>query len=464
MISTHLSVRNPLAFGSLLAIIVSSVAADRLAAEDWPQWLGPSRDAVWRAADIVEKFPEDGPKLRWRKPIGGGYAGPTVADGRVFVFDRVIADDETAPEPTREGVFTRTSTRGDERLLCLRESDGEKLWEKRYPCRYTNAKNYAIGPRAAPTVDGDRVYTLGAEGDLRCWKVSDGQLVWKCNFPKQYGQKTPIWGFAAHPLVDGDRLICLVGGKGSGVVAFDKNTGKELWRALDCKEPGYSSPAICRVGGKPVLLAWTAEQIAGLDPKTGKVHWSIDATPRFGMAISTPIPHNRLLYLTATFGLGIAIELGPTPADAKVLWRKDTGYEADCPTSTPMYHDGHMFGDSRKGTFYCVDPKTGKTAWSTNDIAGGRPATYSTTFIVRHLDPAKPDAEPRFFIANELGELIIARLSKEGYEELSRAKLLNPTHRVFGRLLVWSHPAYANGSVYSRNDEEIVCYSLKKGE
>ncbi len=450
---------------TLSTLIILLAVADRVAAEDWPQWLGPNRDAVWQASDIIETFPNDGPKLRWTKPIGGGYAGPAVADGRVFVFDRIVTPDKPAPVPSEDGVFKRTALPGEERLLCLRESDGETLWEVRYECLYTNAKNYAIGPRAAPIIDGNRVYTLGAEGDLRCHGVSDGKFLWHRNFPKEYGQKTPVWGFAAHPLVDGDQLICLVGGKGSGVVALEKRSGKELWRALDCKEPGYSSPAICRIGGQPVLLAWTAEEIAGLDPKTGKVYWSVDLKPRHGMAISTPIPHNDLLYLTATFGLGMTIELGPTPTDAKVLWRKDTRFEADGAISTPMYHDGHMFGDSRKGTFYCVEPKSGDTVWSTTDTTtGGRPAIYSTTFIVRHLDPKTPDAEPRFFIANDLGELIIARLSKEGYDEISRAKLLKPTHTVFGRLLVWSHPAYANQSIFCRNDEEIVCYSLKKGE
>ena len=183
------------------ALLLSFVSISVLASE-WPQWLGPQRDGIWREDGIIEKF-DGAPKLKWKVDVGGGYSGPAVADGRVFLTDRQLAKGVTNPA----NKFTRGRLAGSERILCLRESDGKLLWKHEYDCPYQ--LSYPAGPRCTPTVDGERVYVLGAMGDLFCLAVADGKVIWQRNFEKEFGAKVPVWGFAAHPLVDGKKLIAL---------------------------------------------------------------------------------------------------------------------------------------------------------------------------------------------------------------------------------------------------------------
>src|SRR5919204_3817134 len=211
-------------------------------ADDWPQWLGPQRDAVWRETGILDKFPEGGPKALWRTPVKVGYAGPAVAGGKVYLMD--FETDKAIPKDS----FNRGELPGNERVLCLDAATGKPVWEHKYPARYTIS--YPNGPRCTPTVQGGKVYTLGAEGNLHCLDAASGAVAWSKDFKKDYGAKTPMWGFCGHPLVDGQKLVCIVGGEGSLAVAFDKDTGKEIWRSLSAKETGYSVPTLIEAGGK----------------------------------------------------------------------------------------------------------------------------------------------------------------------------------------------------------------------
>ena len=178
-----------------------------LHADDWPQWLGPQRDGVWRETGIVEKLPTNGLKYRWRTPIGGGYSGPAVVKGRVYVMDRQLATGAKNPP----NAFARGEIPGNERILCLNEADGKILWQHEYDSAYT--VSYASGPRVTPAVADGKVYTLGSEGNLLCLDAEKGTVLWSHDFKKELGVKTPVWGFAGHPLVDGKKLICLAGGQ-----------------------------------------------------------------------------------------------------------------------------------------------------------------------------------------------------------------------------------------------------------
>ena len=203
-----------------------------LHADDWPEWRGKGRRGVWTETGIIDKFPEEGLQATWRTPVAGGYAGPAVADGRVYVTD-----------------YTSTEGRkGVERALCLDEQTGKVLWSHSWDTDYAGLA-YPYGPRATPTVDGDRVYTLGAMGKLHCLNSKTGKVIWKKDYQEDYRSPVPIWGMVGAPLVDGERLICLVGGANNAkVVAFNKLTGKEIWRALSSdREPGYSPPIIFRL-------------------------------------------------------------------------------------------------------------------------------------------------------------------------------------------------------------------------
>jgi outer membrane protein assembly factor BamB len=260
--------RSGLPIGALLLVLPV------LHADDWPQWLGPRRDAVWRETGIIKKFPAEGPSIRWRAPISGGYAGPAVADGRVYVTDRQLAAGASNPA----NPFARGEIPGRERVLCLNAANGKLIWHHEYNCAYT--VSYSSGPRATPAVSDGKVFTLGAEGNLVCLAADKGTVLWARDFKTDFNLKTPVWGFAGHPLIDGQKLICLVGGEGSVAVAFDKDTGKELWRALSAKEPGYAPPMIYEFAGKRQLIIWHPEAVNALDPDTGKLFWSYPLAPQ----------------------------------------------------------------------------------------------------------------------------------------------------------------------------------------
>lgn len=197
-------------------------------AADWPQWMGPGRDNVWRETGLVDSFPEGGPPILWRTKVAGGYAGPAVAGGKVYVTDYVTEGDVKVPNWDRQE-FT-----GVERVLCLDEATGDELWKHEYPVKYTIS--YPAGPRCTPTVHEGKVYTMGAEGNLFCLDAESGDVVWSKDLQHDYHTKAAIWGYAGSPLVDGNRLICVVGGEGTHAVAFDLATGDEVWRALTSPE------------------------------------------------------------------------------------------------------------------------------------------------------------------------------------------------------------------------------------
>lgn len=421
-------------------------------AEDWPQWLGPKRDAVWRESGIVKTFPKEGLKPLWRTPVRPGYSGPAVAKGRVFLMDRQLAEGARNPDD----VFKRGNIPGDERILCLDAKTGSLLWEKSYAAGYT--VSYPKGPRATPTVSDGRVYTLGAEGHLNCLDVDDGATLWAKRLSDDYGARTPTWGHAAHPLIDGDKLICLAGGEGSAVVAFDKDTGRELWRALTSKDIGYCPPVIYEAGGRRQLIIWHTQAVVSLNPDTGAIYWQVPWDVRGGGSIAMPRQLDDTLFLGTFFNGSLMLKLNTAEPGATELWKspkittKDTIFlhSLNC---TPWLENGLIYGVCNYGQFRCLRASDGQRLWeSLKPVGLDKPRRNANAFIVRHED--------RFFICSDNGELAIAKLSAEGYEEIDRALLIEPTDAEGGRPIVWSHPAFANRSVYARNDKEIVCVSL----
>lgn len=425
-------------------------------ADDWPQWLGPRRDGVWRETDILDKFPPGGPKVQWRAEIGPGYTGPAVAGGRVYVMDH-------QGDPLPKGKeFVKGGLAGRERILCLDAADGKLLWKHEYDCTYKIA--YPQGPRTTPVVHQGKVYTLGAMGDLLCLDALSGKVFWSKNFPADYKAKPQIWGWASHPLVDGDKLFCLVGGEGSAVVAFHKDTGKELWKALTVEEVGYAPPIITEAGGKRQLIAWHTEAVNALDPETGKLYWSekhpADVPPeRPGISTATPLRYGDMLFFTTPHHGALMLKLAADRPAATVVWRgksnnlaKPDGLHALM--GTPAIHDGHVYGICTFGELRCLKTETGERVWETYEATEGKKAMSATAFLVRQGE--------RFFIFNDKGYLIIAQLTPKGYKEIDRAKLLEPTLYSRGREVVWSHPAFANRCVFARNGKEIICVALSK--
>jgi outer membrane protein assembly factor BamB len=419
-------------------------------ADDWPQWLGPKRDGVWRETGILDKFPEGGPKVTWRAKIAAGYSGPAVANGRVYVTDRVLAGGAKIPDekfPSRQ----KTAILGAERVLCLSEKDGTLLWKHEYDCPYK--VSYPLGPRTTPVVADGKVFTLGAEGNLLCFEAEKGKVVWERDLKKDYKVESPMWGFSAHPLLDGKKVICIVGGEGTTVVAFDKDSGKELWRALTAREPGYCPPMIYEIGGKRQLVVWHSQAVNGLDPETGKVFWTQPTNTYFAMTIATPRQLGDAVFISAhpQTSLLVRVKEGTTPELAP--WKGSSKLGIASVFSTPFVENGHIYGVNSGGALCCIKAETGERLWQTFDATtGDRPAGSAECFLIKNGD--------RFFLFNEKGDLIIADLSPKGYKEISRAHLLDATTSTWGRDVLWSHPAFANRSVFVRNDKELLRVSL----
>jgi outer membrane protein assembly factor BamB len=438
----------------LPALFLALALAPAAAADDWPQWMGPNRDGVWSEDGIVDRLPPEGPKVLWRSPVAGGYAGPAVANGKVYVADFVKSAGEY-----KENAVKRSDLRGKERVLCFGAKDGKLLWKHEYDCPYKIS--YPAGPRCTPAVRDGKVYALGAMGNLLCLDADKGTVLWSKDFPKDYGVKVPLWGYSGHPLVDGKKLVCVVGGDGTTAVAFDKDNGKELWRSLSSSETGYAPPTLIEAGGVRQLLIWHGQSLNALDPETGKPYWSVELAPRMGMAIMAPRKDGDYLFVGAVFGTAVGLKLAADKPAAEVAWRgpknmKDSGLFPM--NMTPFAEGGVLYGFDQPGQFRAVKIATGEWLWESWLPLTGKeksgPIYTGTAFVVKNGD--------RFFLFNELGELLIAKLSPKGYEEVSRWKMLEPTGTAYGRPVVWSHPAFANRCVFARNDKELVCVSLAK--
>jgi outer membrane protein assembly factor BamB len=429
----------------MLAIAAAAVVHG----DDWPEIGGQGRQGIWRETGIVEKFPESGLPVLWRTPIGAGFAGPAVSNGRVFVMDY------------RE----TTKPRGIERAVALDEKTGRILWTHEWDVDY-RGMSYPIGPRATPTVDGDRVYFAGADGKLLCLNAKTGAVIWKKDYVADYGADRRKWaydwGFSSSPIVDGNRLIGMVGGQPDAkVVAFDKLTGKEIWRALSSEsELGVGQPIIVNAGGARQVIIWYPGAVVSLDPATGKQYWEQPYKVGASMTVATPIVSGSLLFFTNFYDGPLMLALDEKKPAASVLWKgkSDSEIQTDglhATTATPVIIGDHIYGLCSYGQFRCLRVKTGERIWETQAVTKER-ARWASGIITRHGD--------RLFINNDRGELIIVKPSPDGYQEVSRTQLIKPTSPPGNRRELvkvnWSSPAYANKHIYVRNDEEIISASL----
>ena len=419
-----------------------------LSANDWPEFRGEGRDGVWRETGILDRFPEDGLEVRWRTPLHHGYSGPAVADGRVFVVD-----------------FERgRGLEGIERLVALDENTGEILWTTSWEANYAGV-SWDEGPRATPTVDGDRVYAVGASGIMTAARVEDGEVLWRTRFQEDWGAEIPQWGFAGSPIVDGERVITQVGGTPDAkVVAFHRETGEEIWRALSSVEAGagVSQPTIIDSGGVRQLIIWHPLAVSALNPETGEVYWEQPFEVTYNMTVATPVHRGSDLFLTTFYDGPMMLGLNNDRPDAEMVWRGNSSSEIltdglHAVIGTPIIIGDHIYGFGSYGQLRCLVAATGERVWETQDATSER-ARWASAFIVQHKD--------RVFINNDRGEFIMAKLSPDGYQEIDRVKIMEPTNplrrrREYGAVH-WTHPAYANRHMIIRNDNEMVRFSLAK--
>jgi outer membrane protein assembly factor BamB len=424
---------------ALFGLVIGSTMSGRhIMGDDWPQWRGPTRDDVWRETGLVDRFSAARLPHRWRVEIGSGYSAPTVAQGRVYVTD------------------LQTDPGHAERIHCFDWKTGSSLWTFTYDCTYRNV-GYMAGPRAAVSIDDGRAYALGTMGHLHCLDAVSGKLLWKKEPGVDYRISVPTWGIASAPLVDGDLVIVQLGAEGACLVALDKKTGAERWRALN-DHASYSAPITIIQAGRRVLVCWTGDNVVGLNPASGQVIWKYPFPPaKMVINVPTPVVSGDRLFLTGFYDGALMLRLVQDEPRIEKIWRRQGSSERQTDAlhamiSTPYMEGDYIYGVDSYGELRCLDARSGNRIWE--DLTAVPKARWATIHMVRNGQ--------RMWMFNERGELIIATLSPKGFHEISRAKLIEPTTEQLGQRggVCWSHPAYAYRHVFARNDRELVCASL----
>jgi outer membrane protein assembly factor BamB len=423
----------------LILIITGVLLVDSPAFQEWPDWRGSNRDGIWTETGIVKKFKNNTIPLKWSIPCGPGYSGPTVSGGKVYLTDRI-----TKPEES-------------ERVLCADASDGKIIWTYTYPCPYGNM-SYPSGPRASVVISDGKAYSLGTMGHLFCFDANTGSVIWKHDLNREYQIRMPTWGIASTPLVFENKLIIQTGGsKGAAVLSLDKNTGKELWRSMD-DEISYSAPILVWQDGKPVIVVWTAENLNGLDPKTGKVYWKIPFRLGMGMGIATPVLYKEYLFVSSFYSGSLLVKLNQETTTAEKIWLRagESERKTDalhCVINTPLIRDEFIYGVDSYGELRCLSLETGDRLWE--DLTAVKKDRWANIHFIQHGQQT--------WMFNEHGELLITELSPKGLTIISRAKLIEPTAGQLNRRgtgVTWSHPAFANRCVFARNDNRLICAYL----
>lgn len=406
--------------------------------QDWPDWRGTDRNAVWKESGIVEEFASETIAHKWSVDIGSGYSGPTVSNGRVYVTDRY-------EKPVAV-----------ERVLCVDEKTGKELWTYSYECEYRSV-GYPAGPRASVVINEGKAYSLGTMGNFYCFNAKTGEVIWSKELNTEYEINMPIWGIASTPLIVDEKIVVHVSGsKNACVVAFNKNTGKEIWRNLDDRA-GYSAPILISKNGKSVVVNWTEHSLSGLDPNSGEIYWRFPWKTGSGMSIATPVLYDDYIFVSAFYSGSLLIKLGNDYTSAEKVWQRSGESERKtdalhCVMNTPVIFDNYIYGVDSYGELRCLDFFTGDRIWE-DQTAVNRNRWANIHFIVK---------EDKVWMFNEHGELIISELSSNGYKEISRAKLIEPTKKQLPRGVTWTHPAFANKHVFIRNDKVLLSADLSK--
>jgi len=406
-----------------------------IAAQEWPDWRGSNRDGIWKEDGIVNKFASNIIPLKWSIPVAAGYSGPTVSGGKVYLTDKTEQPEEK------------------ERVLCVDAENGKIIWTYSYPCQYKIS--YPDGPRASVVISDKKAYSLGTMGHLFCFDAPTGKIIWKHDLNQEYQIKMPIWGIAATPLIFENKIILQIGGSdGASVLALDKNNGKEIWRSLD-DDICYSAPILIQQAGKPVLVVWTAENLNGLDPETGKAFWQIPFPVKMGMAISTPVLYKDYLFVSCFYSGSLLVKLDQQTTTANKVWLRvgESEMKTDalhCVINTPIIKDDFIYGVDSYGEMRCLKLSNGDRVWE--DLSAVKKDRWANIHFIDHGEQA--------WMFNEHGELLITRLSPTGLTIISRAKLIEPTTGQLNRKgtgVTWSHPAFANRHVFARSDKQLVC-------
>jgi outer membrane protein assembly factor BamB len=387
--------------------------------EDWPQFLGPSRNGVYSGPAPGFGWAKSGPAKVWKIDVGQGFSAPVVVRSRVILFhrleNRAIVDS-------------------------LDALTGKRMWSAEYPTLYRDDFGFDEGPRGTPAVAGDRIYTFGAEGVLQALDFATGKRVWSIDFKQKFGADKGFFGAACSPLVEGDRVLMNVGGpNGAGVAAFDAATGKVLWSATN-DEAGYSAPVAASIDGVRHALFFTRNALVDIDPATGKVRFTFPWRSRSHASANAaaPIVAGNLVFLSASYGTGATV-VQIEGSKVKQIWASDDALSNHYATS--VYRDGYLYGYHGRQEYgqslRAIELKTGKVQWNIDGFGAG------TVTL----------AGDRLLLVRENGELVVAPASPKEFKPLARAQLLPGVVRAY--------PALADGKLFVRNERTLACFNLK---
>jgi outer membrane protein assembly factor BamB len=391
----------------------------RADAEDWPQFLGPKRDGASSEAGLATTWTKSGPRLIWESEVGDGWSGPVIAGGRLVLFHR----------------------QGDEEIVaCLDAATGKEQWKFAYATGYVDDFGKDRGPRATPLIAGNHVYTLGAEGKMHCLELATGKKVWNRDLNDDYRAAKGFFGVATSPVLEKNAILVNIGGRDAGIVALNKDTGKEVWKATK-DGASYSSPEVATIDGARHALFLTRAGIVSLDPANGNVHFSKPWRSRNNASVNaaSPVVVGKEVFFSASYDTG-AILLTAKKDSFDEIWSNDESLS--CHYGTPIYHDGHLYGfhgrQEQGASLRCIEWKTGKVIWSKDKFGCGA--------MIRAAD--------LLVILNENGDLVLMEATAKEYKELARASVLGPGCR--------AQIALANGRLYARDTKQVVCLELKK--
>jgi outer membrane protein assembly factor BamB len=402
-----------------LLLLVPAALIPWSAAADWPQLLGPARNGISTETGLRTSWPRQGPPLLWQKDVGAGFSGPVVVGRRLILFYRV---------------------KDEEVVECLDALTGDRKWRFPYATDYQDDFGFDEGPRSTPTVAGSRVYTLGASGMLHCLDLATGKKVWRRSVMEEYQVRKGYFGVGTSPLVEGDLVLVNVGGKKAGIVAFHKDTGKEVWKATD-DGASYSSPVAATVGGKRSVFFFTRRGLVVLDPRSGAVRFDKFWRSRMDASVNaaTPVVVGDDVFVSACYGTG-ALLLHFGKGEPEEVWKGDEVLSNHYATS--VHRAGYLYGfdgrQEQRARLRCVELKTGQVCWTKEEFGCG-------SMIL---------ADGQLIILCEDGDLVLVEPTPAGYREKARVKLLTSPCR--------AQLALADGRLYARDSKKLICEDMRK--
>jgi outer membrane protein assembly factor BamB len=396
-----------------LRFLAFCLIASIVAAADWPQFRGPNRDGISPEAAVLKSWPASGPKVLWKAPLGEGYSQVVSTKGRLYTL----------------------AQQGEEQVaIAFDGATGKRLWRTRIDSEYNDGQG--DGPRSTPTVDGELVYVLSANGNLAALRAANGQAAWQHDLRAEYGANPPQWGVSTSPLVEGNLLIVNVGGSGNkSIVAFDKTSGKTVWTSQG-DGAGYSAPIAITVRGVRQVIVFTADAILSISPKDGRLFWRSGWKTDYDVNAATPIflPPDKL-FVSSGYGTGSAL-LQINRTNVTEVWRS-RGMKNQF--SSSVLHDGILYGFD-DSTFKAIDAATGKERWKQRGFGHG-----SLILAGGHL-----------IVLSDRGKLALVQATPEEYRELGNAQVIE------GKC--WTSPSLADGRLYVRNEEQLIAFDWKGGK